>query len=93
MKAVKNKSILLVFKPKKHLSQAEKTEIRRKLYGFTDFSSFGRYRYSREGLLAKIPHQRVMPGVILVGKKDYKKVLALLRGKASVYIGEYKKRG
>jgi len=91
MKAVKDKSILLVFKPKKSLSQAERTELRRKLYGFTDFSSFGQYRYSREGLLAKIPHQRIMRGVILVSKKDYKKVLALLRGKASVYIGEYRK--
>lgn len=91
MKTVNDKLILLVFKPKKHLSQSERTELRRKLYGFTDFSSFGQYRYSREGLLAKIPHQRIMRGVILMGKKDYPKVLALLRGKASVYIGEYKK--
>ncbi len=92
MKAVKNQSILLVFKPKKYLSQAERTDIRRKLYGFTDFSSFGRYRYLREGLLAKIPHQRIMRGVLLIRKQDCPKVLAILKGKANVYIGEYQGR-
>jgi hypothetical protein len=91
MQSVTANPILLAFKLKPGLTPVERVKIRRRLYGYTDFSQFGRYRYSREGILAQIPHQRILPGVILIEQKDLNKLLKVLRGKAKIWFAQYKR--
>lgn len=51
----------------------------RKFYGHLDRSNLGRYTYKRHGFLDRIPHVRVIRGVILVRKEDEEKVVGFLR--------------
>ena len=58
------------------------------LYGYTDFSQRGRYRYERKGLLSEVPHMRVpmAKATIIVELGEEVKVLELLRSfKAKVF--------
>ncbi|MEO0093492.1 MAG: hypothetical protein ABIK93_00410 [candidate division WOR-3 bacterium] len=91
MKKVNANLLLVAFKMKSNLTPTQAIKIRRKLYGYTDFSQFGKYRYSRAGILAQIPHQRILPGVILIEQKDLDKILKVLKGKAKLWLAEYKK--
>ena len=50
----------------------------KKLYGQDTSSHGGKYRYRRKGLLDNVPSSKLIRGVIIVRKKDKKKVLDLL---------------
>ena len=61
----------------------------KKLYGQSTSSQGGKYRYRRKGLLDEIPSVRLIRGVIIVEKKNKKKILELLEEfDAEVYVRE-----
>ena len=68
-------------------SSVQKTRVIRALFGYEDKSNFGKYKYVREGLLAKIPTAQQIKGAILVEKEyapEIIKALKKLRVKSSV---------
>lgn len=61
----------------------------KKLYGQNTSSHGGKYRYRRKGLLDIIPSSRLIRGVIIVRKKDKKKILELLEEfEAEIHVRE-----
>jgi hypothetical protein len=61
----------------------------KKLYGQSTSSQGGKYRYRRKGLLDEIPSIRLIRGVIIVEKRNKKKILDLLEEfDAEVYVRE-----
>lgn len=61
----------------------------KKLYGQNTSSHGGKYRYRRKGLLDEIPSSKLIRGVIIVRKKDKKKILELLNEfEAEVHVRE-----
>jgi len=61
------------------LTQPERNRLCRKLYGWKDKSQYSKYTYYRKGLLDEIPHLNPTKSVVVVRKKDSKRVLSLLR--------------
>jgi len=51
----------------------------KKLYGQNTSCQGGKYRYRRKGLLDEIHSVRLIRGVIIVRKRDKKKILELLQ--------------
>ena len=60
------------------LDPAKRTEFKRELFGYKDYSNRGKYRYKRKGLLDKIQHIKPIRSVIIIMKKDEKKLNELL---------------
>jgi hypothetical protein len=61
----------------------------KKLYGQKTSSQGGKYRYRRKGLLDEIPSVRLIRGVIIVEKRNKKKILELLEEfDAEVHVRE-----
>ncbi|MEA2079010.1 MAG: hypothetical protein U9P00_03980 [Pseudomonadota bacterium] len=61
----------------------------KRLYGQNTSSQGGKYRYRRKGLLDEISSVRLIRGVIIVEKKNKKKILELLKEfDAEVYVRE-----
>lgn len=48
---------------------AEKTNIHRKLFGFSDKSNNGKYTYPRKGLLSDIPHEKAYKTALIISTK------------------------
>jgi len=44
-------------------------ELTRKIYGFTDLSNHGRYKYQRKGILTNIPHEKISRATFWVDPK------------------------
>lgn len=63
------------FKGKQH----ERVKFQRLLYGYTDYSRYGKYKYKRNGLLSKIPHINPTQSCIIIRKKDANKVKKLFK--------------
>ncbi len=62
----------------KGVSRKKIVELHRKLYGYKDYSQYGKYEYERHGLLSNIPHINPNQSVIVVRKKDADKVINLI---------------
>jgi hypothetical protein len=61
----------------------------KKLYGQNTSSQGGKYQYRRKGLLDEVPSVRLIRGVIIVEKRNKKKILELLEEfDAEVYVRE-----
>jgi hypothetical protein len=61
----------------------------KRLYGQNTSSQGGKYQYRRKGLLDEVPSVRLIRGVIIVEKKNKKKILELLEEfDAEVYVRE-----
>lgn len=89
MKKVKEGSRYIIsFKMKDGVRKLEKTKLRRKLYGWVNYSQYGKYRYKREGILGDIAHRRVLPGVITTTEEGAKRMKHLLEGKATIWTGK-----
>ncbi len=73
------------------LKRSEIIKFHRKLYGYTDYSQFGKYKYHREGLLDKIPHFTPSKSVI-VTKKGYEKEIVKFIKKftSKIFVREIK---
>jgi len=62
-----------------NLGQYQKVLVNRALFGYNDHSNKGKYLYRREGLLKRIPHSRLLKGVLIVKSGCERKVLNILR--------------
>jgi len=51
-----------------------KTKIHRELYGYTDYSQFGKYMYQRPGVLTNIRHLNPTQSCIIVKVGDAPKI-------------------
>lgn len=72
------KALLISYNLKK-ASINQKTTIQQSLYGYTDYSNGGRYKYKRQGLLDKIGSIKINRGVFIINLKDKTKILPILK--------------
>jgi len=61
------------------LDQIRKVFVERQLFGYTEYSNNSKYTYKREGLLEKIPHIKLARAVIIVNRKDEKRVVDIIK--------------
>jgi len=69
-----------------NLDQIKKVEIKRALFGYTEYSNNAKYTYKRDGILKKIPHFRPARAVIIVSNKDEKHIVKVIKD----WKGKYK---
>lgn len=63
----------------RNLDQIKKVEVKRALFGYTEYSNNAKYTYKREGILKNIPHFRPARAVIIVSNKDEKQVINVIK--------------
>lgn len=63
----------------KHLTTAQKNQIRVQLNGHNDTSHGGKYKYRREGLLDKITHLKPSRSTIIAPTKEAEQIITLLK--------------
>jgi hypothetical protein len=69
------------------LSQINKVEVKRALFGYTEYSNNAKYTYKREGILNKVPAIKPIKAVIIVKNGDEKPIIkSLKKYKAKCYI-------
>ncbi len=80
--------LLVAFKLNKKLSVAQKSAFLRKIRGYVDHSQYGRYRYRRLGVLAKmgIPYYSPMRGLLVIKERDFSRIKRFFSGKVEVYV-------
>ncbi|MGC8812120.1 MAG: hypothetical protein ACP5O8_00840 [Candidatus Aenigmatarchaeota archaeon] len=75
----------------KRLRRNEIIKFHRKLYGYTDYSQFGKYEYHREGLLDKISHFTPSRSAIVVKKGCEREITNFIKKFTSkVFVREIK---
>lgn len=63
----------------------QKTTLHQSLYGYTDHSNNGKYKYEREGLLNKYSSIKLNRGVFIINFKDKSKIIPVLeKNKANI---------
>ena len=70
------------------ISAIQRTNLHRELYGYTDNSNHGKYKYHRKGFLEGVKHKKVLDCVIIVSNKnsiDLVKILRKYNAKISVF--------
>ena len=72
------KALLVSYNLKK-ASINQKTTLQQVLYGYTDHSNGGRYKYERQGLLDKIGSIKLNRGVFIINLEDKTKILSILK--------------
>ena len=70
---------LLVSYDLKKANINQKTLIQQTLYGYTDYSNHGQYKYKRKGLLNKYPNIKINRGVFIINANDRNKIIPLLK--------------
>jgi hypothetical protein len=68
------------------ISPKKRLEFNRKLYGFSDYSNFGSYTYSRKGILPPNECERLAKGVVLCKNKPDELIKHLKEFKARYRI-------
>ena len=63
----------------KNKNNVEKTHIVRALFGYTDKSNMGKYKYQRKGLLSKFKYEKWDKSAIVVDSKNEDQVKKVLR--------------
>lgn len=53
-------------------------DITRKIYGYTDSSNHGKYKYHRKGLLTGIPYEKLARGCLLTSKEHEPQIIQSL---------------
>lgn len=69
---------LLIFHLPPGTPNGEVGKFVKKLYGQATSSWGGKYRYRRPGLLDRVPHRRLLRGVVIVQQRDQAEVLEFL---------------
>ncbi len=67
------------------LSQIKKVEIKRALFGYTEYSNNAKYTYKRKGILDTIPSIKPIKAVIIVQKCDEKLIINSLKKYGAKY--------
>ncbi|MCL6090786.1 MAG: hypothetical protein M1393_07085 [Candidatus Thermoplasmatota archaeon] len=55
-------------------SPVERTRFNRKFLGYTDKSQYGRFSYSRDGIMSAIPNIHVVNSCFIIRKEDLEQV-------------------
>lgn len=55
-----------------------RSKFKREFFGYLDKSTYGKYTYSRDGLLTTIPHSRPVRSTVIVKNEHESEVIALL---------------
>jgi len=61
------------------ISAIQRTNLHRELYGYTDNSNHGKYKYHRKGFLEGIKHKKILDCVIIVSKENSTNLVKILR--------------
>jgi len=61
------------------ISAIRRTNLHRELYGYTDNSNHGKYKYHRKGFLEDVKHKKVLDCVIIVSNENSKNLVKILR--------------
>ncbi len=61
------------------LEQIKKVEVKRALFGYTEYSNNAKYTYKRKGILENIPHFKLTRAVIIVSSKNEKQVIKVIK--------------
>jgi len=61
------------------ISPTKKTQFKRDLLGYKDYSNRGKYNYERKGFLSNIPHYKPIKSVIIVKNQDESKIIMILK--------------
>lgn len=76
---VEDPVVLVLFHLPPGTAAREVTKLSQRLYGRTVHTWKGRYEYHRDGVLETIPHRRLGRGTIVLRKRDWRVVKALLK--------------
>ena len=76
---------LFAFRILKKTDPTTATRFCRALYGYVDKSNKGEYEYERPGFLDKIPHVKLIRGVIIVREVDARRLVRFLRSYGAEY--------
>ena len=68
------------------LDQYHKVLVNRALFGYIDNSNKGSYHYERKGVIADIPHFKLLKGALIVRARDKKKISTILNKYGVKYI-------
>lgn len=73
------KGKILVYRITKYATRKDADLFCKRFYGYTDKSNYGKYKYKRSGFIEKIPHIKLIRGVIIVRNEDANKVIRFLK--------------
>lgn len=75
------------------VNQVGKVIVKRRLFGYTEYSNNAQYTYKRKGVLSEIPHIKLARAVLIVKIKDalaVEKVIKSVKGKYQTFPIEVK---
>ena len=70
--------VILVFRLPPKVPNVRASQFCQRLYGQSVSSWGGKYRYHRTGVLDRIPHRKLLRGVVLLRRSDVGPVLSVL---------------
>ena len=50
-------------------------KITRKIYGYTEYSNYSKYKYKREGILSNIKYEKLFRACIMIDDKDADEII------------------
>ena len=50
-------------------------KITRKIYGYTEFSNYSKYKYERTGILSNIKYEKLFRACIMINEKDANEII------------------
>jgi len=50
-------------------------KITRKIYGYTEYSNYSKYKYEREGILTNIKYEKLSRACVMIDEKDAAKTI------------------
>ena len=62
-----------------NISAIQRTNLHRELYGYTDNSNHGKYKYHRKGFLEGIKYKKGLDCVIIVGNENSRNLVKIVR--------------
>ena len=75
------------------VNQVGKVNVKRQLFGHTEYSNNAQYTYERKGLLSDVPHVKLARAVLIVRNQDapkVEKVIKSVKGKCLTFTIEVK---
>jgi len=72
---------IIIFRPDRGMTGAERSRFFREFYGYVDRSHYGKYRYKRKGLLDEVPHLSPARSVVIMMSVDAEKVISFLKSR------------
>lgn len=72
------KAKLLCYSLRK-LNPSVKVKICRELYGYKNYSNYGKYVYKRKGVLDTVKHKKILNSIIITNKENMKIIVDILK--------------